>query len=115
MIKKGDILCGLVKNINNHGIIVWTFNNMKFFIPLSLITDFKKTNIERIFEINQKINFVVESIDEDSTTGIGNFKANHPIYLRSPFSTIISETKNGFRNLNKSMSILIEEYESGRK
>lgn len=52
MIKKGDVLNGLVKNINLHGIIVWIFNGMKFFILLNLIIDFIKSKFESIFEIN---------------------------------------------------------------
>lgn len=52
MIKKGDVLNGLVKNINLYGIIVWIFNGMKFFILLNLIIDFIKSKFESIFEIN---------------------------------------------------------------
>ncbi|SBO45294.1 hypothetical protein MBOVJF4428_00313 [Mycoplasmopsis agalactiae] len=115
MIKKGDVLNGLVKNINSHGIIVWTFNGMKFFIPLNLITDFTKSKLESIFEINQKINFVVESIDIDMQTGIGNFKANHPLHSRMSFKNKIKESKNGFNKLKESVLKLISEAESSSK
>ncbi len=107
MIKKGDVLNGLVKNINSHGIIVWSFNGMKFFVPSNLITDFTKSRLDNIFEINQKINFVVESIDLDMQTGVGNFKINHPLHSRTPFKNKIKPTKNGFKKLKDSVLKLI--------
>ncbi|MGV2393475.1 UNVERIFIED_CONTAM: S1 RNA-binding domain-containing protein [Campylobacter lari] len=111
MIKKGDILFGIVKSIKDKGIVVKAFNNVRFFIPVSLITDFKKNNIDSIFEEGQKINFIVESIDENQQNGIGNFKANHPLYYRAPYKSSIKETKNGFRSLKKEIKESIRNYE----
>ncbi|MFZ8218172.1 S1 RNA-binding domain-containing protein [Mycoplasmopsis bovis] len=54
MIKKGDVLNGLVKNINSHGIIVWSFNGMKFFVPSNLITDFTKSRLDNILRSIKK-------------------------------------------------------------
>ncbi|WP_029513821.1 S1 RNA-binding domain-containing protein [Mycoplasmopsis primatum] len=115
MIKTGDILNGLVKNINTYGIVVWTFNNMKFFIPSSLVTDFKKMKLESIFEIDQKINFIVESVDIDTQTGIGNFKGNHPRFSRAPFKNGIKETKHGFNKLHKNVQKQIDNYKGDNK
>ncbi|WP_027334824.1 S1 RNA-binding domain-containing protein [Mycoplasmopsis felifaucium] len=110
MIKKGDILNGLVKEINEHGIVVKTFNNIRFFIPYSLVSDFKKFRNESYFEINQKINFVVESYEFEKFSGIGNFKINHPVFCRSPFKNSIKETKGGFYNLKIKLDETIESY-----
>ncbi|VEU75274.1 30S ribosomal protein s1 [Mycoplasmopsis maculosa] len=111
MIKKGDILYGLVKSISEHGIVVKTFNNIRFFIPVSLITDFKRNNINSFFEEGQKINFIVENIDQDQQSGIGNFKLNHPLYFRAPYKNNIKETKNGFNNLKKEIDEFIKNYQ----
>lgn len=116
MIKKGDIITGWIRNKNKNGLFVSAHNNIHFFIPLNLISDLAKYQRVDTFNIKDKINFVVVSFDQEKQHGIGSFKENHPLYLRSPYKALLFETKNGFKNIKESFDKFIEEYEpSGDK
>ncbi|MBU4690189.1 RNA-binding protein [Mycoplasma sp. ES3157-GEN-MYC] len=103
MNKKGDILFGKIIHICIDGLTVLTNKKYVFEIPKKNVTDWAWKNLFNEFKLRDNVNFIVEEIDNENKTGIGNFKANHSYFARSPFVEELKETKHGFKNLKKSI------------
>ncbi|QGZ97844.1 RNA-binding protein [Mycoplasma sp. NEAQ87857] len=97
--KPNDVLNGRVKTIGSKYIKVELKNGAVFCITKNEITDFQKTKINQIINVNDHISFVVINFNPKYNMGNGSFKRNHPNYRRNPFNYGIKETKNGFKNL----------------
>lgn len=98
--KVGEVAYGKVFEIQNDYIIVKTLNQWTFKIYLSDISDWKNIDLKKVFNVGEIINFIIKSVNP-SKKGIGNFKANHPNFLRSPFNHEILETAGHFDRLKK--------------
>ncbi|BAW18160.1 30S ribosomal protein S1 [Mycoplasmopsis bovigenitalium] len=115
MNKKGDILFGKIIHICNDGITVQTTKKYVFEIPKKNITDWGWKNLYNDFKLRHKVNFYVEEINNQTKTGIGNFKMNHSYYSKSPFIEELKETKHGFENLKKSINMEIQNYKARKR
>ncbi|EGV00275.1 hypothetical protein [Mycoplasmopsis columbina] len=105
MYKKNNICFGRIIKVSFNKLIVVNNKNFIFTIPHKNITDWKKKNIVQEFKVGEKINFLIEEWSNETKTGIGNFKALHAIYARSPFEAKLQPTKHGFDNLLASVQV----------
>ena len=103
MNKKGDILFGIITKVGFNSLTVLTNNDYEFTIPKKMATDWNKKSLRSEFKTGEKINFIVQEIDNTNKKGVGDFKINHPLYARSPFKDCLQETKHGFETLKKSI------------
>ncbi|WP_029906278.1 S1 RNA-binding domain-containing protein [Mycoplasmopsis opalescens] len=99
MNKKGDVLFGKITKVGWNGLFISTTKGFTFFIPKTNVTDKSKTVLESIFKKGDFINFIVDEIDNETKSGVGNFKANHPLFAKAPFNEELKETKYGFKTL----------------
>ncbi|UUD35701.1 S1 RNA-binding domain-containing protein [Mycoplasmopsis caviae] len=106
---KGDILFGKITKLSNDGLSVLC-NNDLYFIPRSLMCDWSRLNDKFSFRVGDRVNFIVEKIDYKNNIKIGNFKANHAAFLRSPFKENLANTKHGFKTLKAQIDHDIEVY-----
>lgn len=113
MYKQGTVLIGKVKSISDYGVTVKVNHSTTFFIPISLISDFKRDTPKDVFRIGERINFIVET-DDSKNNRIGNFKINHSAFLKGPFVNEINETEKGFTTLRKRSDKLIDEFKKGK-
>lgn len=108
-LKPNSVIYGHIQKIDDNQIVINTRSKRQIVITKKNITDFSSMNLFEIFEIGQKINFVMLS-NNDGKTSVPSFKYNHPLHARSPFQYQLEETKNGYQNLKKHIEREIDKY-----
>ncbi|ADE19708.1 hypothetical protein [Mycoplasma crocodyli] len=111
--KINDVAFGNIINITENSITVLTKDGYNFLILKKDITDWKNTKLNFMFNINEKINFIVLTC-ESKNNCTGSFKFNHPQFSRSPFEYGLNPTKGNFKKLKNSVDQLIGEYKNDK-
>lgn len=106
--KIGDIVPGVVTGIESYGIFVSLNDQCSGLIHISEISDYFVRNINDYVDLNETIH--VKIIDIDSSKGHYKLSIKNIKYRdRNKGSNKIIETKSGFSNLEKALSVWISE------
>ncbi|WBP83798.1 RNA-binding protein [Mycoplasmopsis edwardii] len=99
--KVGDVVIGKIIKMGAKFITVKSREGYIFIIHKKELTDFNKKSICDMFNLGETINFIALKFDEESKSGLGSFKRNHPNELKENINNKLKETSSGFKNLLK--------------
>ena len=97
---KKSIITGKIIKIQKNYLIVSIKKNLIVRVYISDISDYYVKNLNTLFKINQKYEFLVLDIKNDNKIKL-SWKLINPLFMKNPFSFKIEEVGNGFKKLIK--------------
>ncbi|VEU59652.1 S1 RNA-binding domain-containing protein [Mesomycoplasma neurolyticum] len=99
--EKRKIVKGKVKEINKSNLLISFGDRFEGSVSIKEISDYFIEDLNDMFNIGDTISFYVLGYNEKKGKFLLSFKKIRPEYLKKPFKSEISETKNQFNNLFK--------------
>lgn len=96
---KNTIVTGKIIKIQKNYLTVLIKKNLVTRIYISDISDYFVKNLNTLFEINQKYEFLILDINNDKIKL--SWKLINPLFMKNPFSYKIEEIGEGFKKLIK--------------